>query len=380
MFGKRKDQVYPATGTTSPIFIPRESDYRAIRPGEDYFFVKIHSAQAAFTGRIWEHVKQLIVISRVSLNHPLLGAEPLQAIQRSREVKREQAEQLGLSPNLVNLVPATMTHVSISIEFVLDKQNRLATLGSLINDDAFVAAASLAPGAVVAARVIGGISQKIIQTFFEPEERQPIVQFSGDFNIPANALLDGYYIILGTRDANNPLPDHELSLDVENRELMVDGQRVTQLSYVILDVRRLEARTRDLNDGAVWAERLREAEGVAQRTNSNPFADREERSRAWDECTALLKEAQQFLNADPNYLAREADQIIRQGFVSCRENVFEDGGRIEKASIGQKWAFDFQGTQDLLGIEPDEDLDATLNQYARQVEQAGAVLRQEGMV
>jgi hypothetical protein len=129
----RINQPNLITGTTAPIFIPHGPEPKTIRPGEDYFLVQIHSAQAAFTGPIWERIRQLIITSQVSLNHPNLGNEPLRAIQRSREVNRNRAEQLGLSPNLIKLVPASMTHVSISIEFILDKENRLHALGGLIN-------------------------------------------------------------------------------------------------------------------------------------------------------------------------------------------------------------------------------------------------------
>src|SRR6266700_5167388 len=69
---------------------------------------------------------------------PTLGQESLRAIQRSREVQRGRAEQLGLTSNLIGLVPAVMSRISISIEFILDKENRLAVLGGLINDDSFL--------------------------------------------------------------------------------------------------------------------------------------------------------------------------------------------------------------------------------------------------
>src|SRR5207247_1647044 len=135
------------------------------------FWVQIAGAQAVFSGKFWESVKQLIVTSQVSLNHPALGPDPLKAIQRSREVRPNRAEQLGLTPNLINLVLAAMTQFSFSIEFILDKENRLAKLGALINHDTFLSAVSLAPGAAAVARSIAGVTQKLINTFFQPQER-----------------------------------------------------------------------------------------------------------------------------------------------------------------------------------------------------------------
>ncbi len=387
MFDRQQDrQPYVTVGTTSPIHIPRGPETKAVRPGESYFVVRIKGAQAAFSGPLWEKARRLIVTSQVSLNHPLLGPEPLQAIQRSREVHKGRAEQLGLSPNLINLVPATMDHVSISLEFIVDKENRLAALGGLINDDAFITAISLAPGAAAAARTIGTLADKILQTFLEPEERQPILAFSGDFNIATGDLQDGYYVILGTRDERNPLPRPLPTLEVQDGDLLADGRPVTQWSYVILDVRCLEVRTRDLNEGAGWAEKLRRAEGVAQRLGGDPFVGEEERRQAWRECTNLLKEAQVLLMEDPTYLRREAQNIIEEAYLRCREQIFGT----DVSGI----AFDLPGTpkgpmrgeadtpsdRAFLGIPPEEDLHASVRRYTAQVSEARRLLREAGLL
>ncbi len=373
---------YTPTGTTAPIYLPRDANTRPVTPGESYFFIKVHNAQAAFHGSIWEQVNQLLITSQVSLNHRLLGPKPLKAIQRSRAVKRWQAERLGLSPNLINLVPATMTRVSVSIEFLLDKKNRLVDLAGLINSDAFLTAVSLAPGAAMVAQTIGGLSEKIIQTFLEPAEQQPILQFNGDFNIPANDLKDGYYVILGTRDADNPLPSPLPPLSIVNGELLADRQPLDRLSYIILDVRVLEARTRSLNDGAVWAEKLRQAEGVAQRLAADSFAGEEERRQAWQECKMLIKEAQLLLTADTNYLPVEADKIIKDAFERCRKQIYEERERaivrgekglalLDATAVAADWLF--------LGIDPGEDLTATLGRYAQQVAEARRIMQEAGM-
>ncbi len=373
---------YTPTGTTAPIYLPRDGNACPVTPGENYFFIKVHSAQAAFHGSVWEQVNQLLITSQVSLNHPRLGPKPLKAIQRSRAVKRQRAEQLGLSPNLVNLVPAAMTHVSVGIEFLLDKKNRLVDLAGLINSDAFLAAVSLAPGAAMVAQTIGGLSEKIIQTFLEPTEQQPILQFNGDFNIPANDLQDGYYVILGTRDADNPLPSPVPPLSIVNGELLADRQPLTRLSYVVLDVRVLAARTRGLNDGAVWAEKLRQAEGVAQRLAADPFAGDDEQRQAWLECKGLIKEAQLLLTADTNYLPDEADKIIKDAFERCRKQIYGEGERV--IMRGEKGLESLDATavtadRQFLGIDPGEDLTATLGRYAEQVAEARRILREAGV-
>ena len=138
MFGDSDPR--PITGTTSPIFVPSAPEAKPVRPGKDYFLVQFHSGQAAFCGPFWQKAKQLVISSQVNLNHPSLGSEGLRAIQRARSVSKDRAEQLGLSPNLIKLVPATMTQLSISVDFLLDTENRIGQLAGLINSDSFVAA------------------------------------------------------------------------------------------------------------------------------------------------------------------------------------------------------------------------------------------------
>ena len=164
MFGRRDRVDNPVTGTSHPLFVSRDAEpAKIVQPGREYFAIQVHSAQAAFSGPIWEDVERLVVTSQVNLNHHSLGNKSLHAIQRSRQVRRNRAEQLGLASNLISLVPASMTHVSISIDFILDKKNRLVDLAGLINDDTFLKAISLAPGAAMVAQTIGGLAQKLIQ-------------------------------------------------------------------------------------------------------------------------------------------------------------------------------------------------------------------------
>jgi hypothetical protein len=371
---------YQVTGTTSPIKIGGEAGTAVVMPGQTYFYIKIVGAQAAFWGSIWERVQRLVITSQVALNHPLLGAEPMRAIQRSREVRRGRSEQLGLSPNLVNVVPATMTHISISLEFVLDKENRLRQLSGLINDDAFMSAVSLAPGAAMATHAIGGLAQKILQTFVPAEEREPILQFGGDFNIAGGGLHTGHYAILGTRDEEHPIPNPLPVLEVKDSMLLAGSKALDGLSYVILEVGMLTARGSALSDGAHWLDRLRRAEAAARLFASDPFVagDVAVARKTWEECTTLLKEAQVLLIADSNLLPREADDIIKASYQYCAEKVRDPtaGRRGGAAAVFSE--SDLVPARDLLRIPRDEDLQAAAARYAGQVAEAERILMQAG--
>jgi hypothetical protein len=361
------------TGTTTPMFIGRESQRGAVEAGKSYFDVRIAAAQAYFDGRIWERARQLIVTSRVTLNHPMFGAEPINAIQRSRPIRRGATESLGLSSNLIQLVPATMTRVSVSVEFLVDKENRLAALGGLINDDAFLAAVSLAPGAALVAKTIAALSQKVIQSVFTAEERQPILQFNGDFNLSDGSLRDGYYAIVATQDEENPLPDRN-TLSFEHDQLLTASTAVERLSYVVLDVRRVDRRGRDLNEGAEWDKKLRAAEAIAEGMQFEFGIDGQARAGYWKECMTALKEAQVLLYADANYLRDEARTIMGLAFQECQQKVLGTEGPVSSARVVQasrgSSAQDARAERDLLDLPLEGDLTAGRDDYLRQVASA----------
>ena len=214
-----------------------------------------------------------------------------------------------------------MTHVSVSVDFIVDVEDRLAALTSLINDDSLTQALSLAPGAALTAAAISSLAQKIIRTLVPVEGQQPVLQFASDFNLDGEGLRDGFYVVLGSQDDRVPLPQQPPKLTITDR-LLADGEPVTSLSYVVLDVRRSPARLRERSGGALWDAKLREAEGLALLVGEDPAATDEQRREAWLRCRGLLQEAQVLLYADSNYLASEAKEVLfpRSAVVwmSCR--------------------------------------------------------------
>jgi len=365
-----------STGTRPTVFIPfaTSANPESIRPGEDYFVIQIHGAQAAFHGSIWKQVKALIVASQVNLNHPSFPEGGVRALQRSREVKRDRAEQLGLETNLVNLVPAVMPHVSVSIDFVLDTENRLSALAGLINSDAFLSAVSLAPVAATVAKTVSGLTEKVINTFIPAQERQPILQFTGDLNISGDQVREGYYAIVGTRDEDIGLPEPKAKFEVVDGTLRINGMLADHLSYVIFGVHRTPVRGRGLNGGAVWDQRLREAEDEAHNTLEDPLADRDRRQEVWKKCVGLIKEAQILLRSDPNYHRSEADKIVRATLADCQQLVTAPavkfkgmaGSTVSAGGVLQPPP-DLKQDLALLDVQAKEDLEQVAAEYKSQL-------------
>ncbi len=304
-------------GTTNPIFVQGNLPAAIAKPGEDYFLVQMVGAQIAFTGSIWNQVKGLIIASEIKVETTRdNGVSGLRAIHASRKVERGRTEKLGLKPILIDLVPATMTNVSISIDFVLDQQGRLDSVAGLINDASFIAAFSLSPAAAAVAKSTGVIAKKILEAFVPSQAQKPLLKFSGDWALSGGEVQQGYHVILGSAEGDRPLPDPRSIISYSEGTVLVDGNSVQDVSYVVLRVIVVPARTRAQSGGAIWEEKLREAEDVVTMLETP-----EERQSAWTKARGLLREAQTLLRADPNYLTSEARDIVAVSYRQCQSAI-----------------------------------------------------------
>jgi hypothetical protein len=222
----------------------------------------------------------------------------------------------------------------------------------------------------------------VIETFLPPAQRSPILQFSGDLNI-ADGLQDGYYVILGTRDDRNPLPSPLPALEVRDGILLADARPVTNLSYVLMDVRCLRARTRELNDAAAWDAKLRQAEAAVARVAGNPLTTADARSQAWQQCLNLLNEAQLLLLEDLNFLNREAQDIIKAAYAHCYQQAFGENASRGGLAAPRRDApppAELRASRSKLDIPEDEDIEVSLDRYADDVVDARQILRASGLM
>ena len=89
------------------------------------------------------------------------------------------------------------------------------------------------------------------------------------------------------------------------------------------------------------------------------------------------------LNADPNFLPREAGNIVKAAYKKCREQIFETEERLTLRSAKGLEALDSldeAADRQFLGIDPGEDLTESLHQYAEQIVAARHILQGEGLL
>ena len=161
--------------------------------------------------------------------------------------------------------------------------------------------------------------------------------------------------------------------------LLADDKAVSQWSYVVIQVNRVPARTRAMNEGALWDAKLREAEAISQEVADDPFADDSEKREKWTKVKALLQEARVLLQADPNYAAREADAIYKTVYKWCADTIAgrkpEEDMAVPKALMGIDTKADRLG----LDIAEDEDLDAVVAEYGKLAAESQRILEASGL-
>ncbi len=366
-------------GTTPVIRLPKAATPNPIQPGQGYFRLRLHSAQAAIFGPFWQKAQQLLVTSEVRLYMPPFNGEPIQSLQRVRSLKQGAVEQLGLNPNLIDLTPASLDKVSVDIDFLLDRQNRLVSLARLVNDDAFLSVISLAPGAVAVAKAIGGISRQLVDTFLDENDQTSLLKFSGDFSLAAGDLADAYYVILGSTFDQYPLPrpiPGPPRLQVSGNDLLLDNQPVVHWSYIIFDIDVVEMRTRELGRSEPWYDKLSQVEVQATQASNIPWLEDKDRKETWEACLKMLKDSDLLLHQSPLYLPSEANNIIQQAYYSAYQKIyppsrsFASPVRLPAESVAQ----------DLPGVGSLEELKSQVDSYRIATSRSQGKLRSLGML
>ena len=292
--------------------------------------------------------------------------------------KKRIATQLGFSPMLVDFVPAKMNKVSVSIGYQIYTTNYLKEFASLITDKDLLSVVSLAPGVALVAQTISKITQKVL-TKLPENEKTPILQFSGDFDLVVNGLKAGYYVILGSDDPDNPLPTENPQFEVTGGGgLKMNGEPVTQVSYVILRIDCVKAIRDHVAGRSAWRDKIKEAERLIKELAldqpPNPDAMRE----TWEkQCRPLLREASALLKDDPNFLESEAEEIYWQAYQKCTDLITGRAATVRQLGVQSSpvWEPDSLEDRQFLGIPDDVNVRARVREYEGHLDKARIVFR-----
>jgi len=213
-----------------------------------------------------------------------------------------------------------MNRIRVTIEFLLDKTSRLTDVKQLIDSEAFTTAVSLVPGAAMAGKAVSSIAEGVL-TLLGPKGQASILKFIGDFPFVDGTVQSGYYVILGTKDKENPFPDIMPTFEItEDGVLLAGGKEVTQWSYVILQAVAVPHRYAETGTGK-WVKLLNEVKTITTKMHGDFRVTNEDKYKALDKCEELIHNAHVLLLNDPLYLPDEANQIIRDAYKTARNSL-----------------------------------------------------------
>jgi hypothetical protein len=314
----------------------------------------------------------LVVTSEVRLGE----AEAQRSLHLVRDLKRGTATQLGLSKTLIALTPAPTGKVDLAVEFLLGQHNRLADLKKIISEDGLASVLSLAPGAGDIAAKTTKLVAKMLETFLDTEERKPLLRFNGDLLLSSGELSDAFIVVLGSSYDRYPLPRPLPSPDrvkVSENELLLDGQSVTQYSFIAFDLAVVERRGEAMGRGEPWDRKLAEVDIVL--ASLSPFAAVEARHSAWRTCERLIRDAHALLNASPLYLRKEVTEIVNRAYLDARVRALGE----TTTALGAPPSLDDE-ERAFLEVRSPEELKARVEGYAKKMEQSERKLRELGLL
>lgn len=300
--------------------------------GQHYLSLQVQQIQLAALDTSWEGVELAKVTIQLDLNYPALTSDPV-IVAKEQSVSFGNIKRLAWQPVLVDLVPAVMSYVTVNV--VIDDM----------------------------------VSGEMIESF------------QGNFHVFAGVEA-GMYVLLNRESLAPSLASDDLATRLRfcDGRLYWDDEPIEDVSYVILQLSSWKARTRVLGTGTAWDRKFSEAEGVVENVEIGLVRGKAAIDRAWDRCVDILREARLLLRDDPRYLPREKDSIYKTVAIACRDGLqTEPQTRLLKGYRGQlAVAPEIVVELNRLGLDPYEDLEAALTDYAFEVAKTRRMLRKNG--
>jgi len=340
-----------------------------IVPGKCYYLVSLRSAQIVASGPWWKRLlsknSRIIFSSEVSIFGANVDVEGIKGLSHVEPITLGPPKQLGLDVNLVSLVPALGDGVRLMIELILDQQNRLELLESVINGGAFTKAVSLAPAKLAAAKAISTVAMQVVNALLPMQEQETVFRFIKDFNFVNGGFQSGYWAFIGTRDEEHPLSAIDatkLAIDPNTGRLLLNKEPLLNYSYIVIEIIRLAAKGKERGQGAAWYLKMREAravaEAIANRRSGGEEVPEKDKRDAMKQCRQILKEARAIFDTDHTYLQQEKDTILAAEARACESLIWPE----RNADLRHYGAL-----REHIPVRSGKELDSSVKKYEEEV-------------
>ncbi len=311
-------------GTLGPIRLSLGDD-APLEVGTDYFLVQVVAAQALISQGLIERwfypARHVVVTSEVSLD---AGAErlKLEGLQATRPISSGEGALMAIERNIIHLSPARAASFRLVFTYWMTTDDRIGQFGNLVRDDpAMRVAFGLAPAQIAVAQAVSGLVGKVLNVFLQREERQPLLQFEGDFNLAAGTVLPGRHAFIsnaGTPEVSLALDPNKLSF--KDKRLHYQERTIDHLSYAVLSIERVPVRGPNASPESRWYGKLQQARQLGTRAESLRNTPKElEKLRT--EIRELIEGAQKLLHEDKRYHDWEAELIIKDAILLAQEQL-----------------------------------------------------------
>lgn len=288
----------------------------AILKNQGYLSITLHGAYYWSRGNLWQRlfggVDRIALISQVT--YKAQTDVVCTAVQDVRKVPSNTGAYLGVGRAIAVKVPATANALELGISISAVPSDNFDRILGVLNSDEVKQPLQLAPPVVGAVLAITNVVKRAF-TDVNPENRLDAI-YPGLISLDEsssplqeNKLVGGYLMVVATEKDND---DFLGQMDPAKLEVVGDGARYDgkplPYTYVIYNIA-FDPR-RGVDQGAPWSQKLRSAMQVLNKIAIDQTKAPEVLASArnlWVEGSALLE-------ADPNYVDDERDEITAKSF------------------------------------------------------------------
>jgi hypothetical protein len=331
------------TGVSS-VFYPEQPKAPCdLEPGNSYYLVRLHDAQAFFEAG-WL-VKPGFLIFSSSVESSFQPGLPTQSLHQMAALRRNTPCHLGISTNLTDWLPARAgDSLKVTLRYTVAQDTPFKQLVDEMGQMGLAARVSLVrPDWAVAVKV-SEIVGRLLSCLLREGSQHEVFSLIVDLNLAD--LQTGYHTAIGSHGDEAWPPS--LCMDATGRLTDENGNTLPRHSYAVVEVLALPRRGVEAARDEPWWELLQA--GKEQILDARPTDD-QERRRLLDAWRSILAQVRALARKERGYLLGEINQIIHSAQVEVEE-------RFLPRTTAESFSFDELPSdwQDLLGVRTGREL------------------------
>lgn len=326
-----------ATGYSSLQFVPyldgiAKAKHPSVRldPDNCYVRIKLHAVQAFFKSGWLENPGFLTLFCESKFS-----SEPsVQSLHRVETLSRNVPCQLGLSINLTEFLPVSTTgKLEVQLKYVVTRASPIKDLLTHLNqvDDVTPVLSLLSPHAEVSLKASKIVGQ--LFSFLTKEGTQTEI-LTLKTNLNWSELQTGFYAVIGSSTNE----DWAKTLRMDANDRLVENfprQSLTQCSYAVFKVERIDRRGDEATRGEAWWKVLRTGrKDISDEVSFREPLTQDQREQLREQWYRTVSQVRLLLEQQKSCLLKEQDEMIQAASQEVLERL-NPSTRLESVSQDQ---------------------------------------------